>query len=286
MRVQRSGVGMMIATAMMVGWALVALVAVWRLGVFRGSSVVGPDRTTGANLLNLSGLGLIGFCVWAVAVGLAGGLAGKVAPGNTQVFVAAGALATALTAGLLLLLRQILTPPPPVNLPEVSAMRGLLIGVAGVAVVLPWVWLTLQATLWLRGIFGDHDQPEHDLLRMMSESGTVGMVVVTYLSAAVVTPIFEEVLFRGVMQTFWVGVFAQGLGVAGEGRNSAGSRWGAIVMTSALFALLHAGWSSPAIFVLSLGLGYVYERTGRLWPVIVMHALFNALSITLTLVGA
>lgn len=38
----------------------------------------------------------------------------------------------------------------------------------------------------------------------------------------------------------------------------------------------------PGLFVLSLGLGYLYERTGSLWPPIVAHALFNAMMVWVT----
>ena len=45
-----------------------------------------------------------------------------------------------------------------------------------------------------------------------------------------------------------------------------------------------ADWHAlPALFVLSLGLGWLYERTGSLWAVMLMHALFNASQITFTL---
>ena len=53
--------------------------------------------------------------------------------------------------------------------------------------------------------------------------------------------------------------------------------WGAILVTSAIFAMFHPMWMWPPIFVLSLGLGYVYERTGNLWAAITMHCLFNSL---------
>jgi membrane protease YdiL (CAAX protease family) len=53
--------------------------------------------------------------------------------------------------------------------------------------------------------------------------------------------------------------------------------WLAIVITSLAFALLHPAWSWPAIFVLAIGLGYLYERTGNLWAPITVHLLFNSL---------
>jgi membrane protease YdiL (CAAX protease family) len=37
-------------------------------------------------------------------------------------------------------------------------------------------------------------------------------------------------------------------------------------------------WTWPLIFVLSCFLGYAYERTGKLWTSITIHAAFNALS--------
>ena len=57
----------------------------------------------------------------------------------------------------------------------------------------------------------------------------------------------------------------------------------AIVITSVFFSLVHPIWTWPAIFVLSLFLGYAYERTGNLWTCIVMHALFNGFSTVLYL---
>jgi membrane protease YdiL (CAAX protease family) len=53
--------------------------------------------------------------------------------------------------------------------------------------------------------------------------------------------------------------------------------WLAILITSLAFALLHPAWSWPAIFVLAIGLGYLYERTGNLWAPITVHLLFNSL---------
>ncbi len=58
------------------------------------------------------------------------------------------------------------------------------------------------------------------------------------------------------------------------------SRTLANVVTSLIFASLHlAQWPAPIpLFVLSMGLGVLIQRTGSLWPSIVLHATFNALS--------
>jgi membrane protease YdiL (CAAX protease family) len=49
----------------------------------------------------------------------------------------------------------------------------------------------------------------------------------------------------------------------------------AIVGTSLVFTCVHPMWSWPPIFVLSVVLGFAYERTGNLWVPIAMHAVFN-----------
>ena len=53
-----------------------------------------------------------------------------------------------------------------------------------------------------------------------------------------------------------------------------------------IFAVIHPLWTAPIIFFLSLALGYVYERTGNLWAVILLHAIFNTVSTTLYLLYA
>lgn len=60
-----------------------------------------------------------------------------------------------------------------------------------------------------------------------------------------------------------------------------GTRWFPIVVASLLFALLHAAaWPAPVpLFFLSLGLGYLYQRTHRLAPSVVMHATVNGVSV-------
>jgi membrane protease YdiL (CAAX protease family) len=65
--------------------------------------------------------------------------------------------------------------------------------------------------------------------------------------------------------------------------DAAWQRWAAVVAASVVFALVHPLWSSPLIFILALGLGYAYERTGNLWVPITMHLLFNAIQTTIFL---
>jgi membrane protease YdiL (CAAX protease family) len=56
--------------------------------------------------------------------------------------------------------------------------------------------------------------------------------------------------------------------------------WWPIIVSSLFFAAVHIGHGPDPIplFVLALGLGYVYQRTHRLWPCIVIHMLLNGVS--------
>jgi len=92
------------------------------------------------------------------------------------------------------------------------------------------------------------------------------------LTAGVLAPLGEEVFFRGLLQSMF--------------RRYLRRPWLAIVITSILFSAVHVGAdikSLPALFALSLALGYNYERTGRLYSPIVIHMLFNLVMIAETL---
>jgi membrane protease YdiL (CAAX protease family) len=57
--------------------------------------------------------------------------------------------------------------------------------------------------------------------------------------------------------------------------------WVPILVSSLLFALAHFGIGPDPIplFLLALVLGYVYQRTHRIVPCMVTHALFNSLTL-------
>jgi membrane protease YdiL (CAAX protease family) len=61
----------------------------------------------------------------------------------------------------------------------------------------------------------------------------------------------------------------------------------AVLGTSVLFAMVHAGvWPSPvALLVLALGLGWLKERTGSLVGPMIVHSLFNGVNCGIILLG-
>jgi hypothetical protein len=98
------------------------------------------------------------------------------------------------------------------------------------------------------------------------------------LTAIVAAPVLEEIVFRGLLQTSLIS--------GGIVR----SRWMAIVIASVVFTFTHLSAADvptlPVLFVLSLGLGYLYERTGSLWADITAHVMFNGVQIAVALAFA
>lgn len=92
-----------------------------------------------------------------------------------------------------------------------------------------------------------------------------------------IIPIFEEFLFRGILQRWFISKVGQVYG---------------IILASLCFAALHYTTGQgvfnlellPPLFVLSCYLGYLYERQRSLWAPIGLHATFNAVSCLLALI--
>jgi membrane protease YdiL (CAAX protease family) len=115
---------------------------------------------------------------------------------------------------------------------------------------------------------GAEAQPQ-PLLRFLSEHAGLHDRFLLILTAVVIAPISEELIFRGY--------------IFGVLRRYAG-RWWALVISASVFAAIHAHIPSLAgLFVLAVALTLVYEGTGSLWASILMHALFNSITVILTL---
>ena len=86
------------------------------------------------------------------------------------------------------------------------------------------------------------------------------------LSAVILAPIAEELLFRGAIQGYLL-------------RNFGNPVW-AISFSALLFGVVHGNLEQLFFAsVLGLALGWVYYRTGSLVPSILMHFVNNALSV-------
>ena len=152
--------------------------------------------------------------------------------------------------------------------------RAALIGVAALLLFWPVVnCVAFAAGFVIEVVTGKApDSIGHALLAQLVESPVDVWLYLTIALAVVGAPVYEEVLYRGIVQQALVGAGMR--------------RWPAILATSVLFTLVHLGAVTSvdgllALFVLSIGFGWVYEKTGRLSASITMHAAFNVANLLL-----
>lgn len=155
----------------------------------------------------------------------------------------------------------------------------------------------------------------HDLIKMLTEGEpNVTLLVVATVLAVIVAPLCEELTFRLLLQGWLEKWEDQLLGwrppslrvmsaIEGpepevsieppleqhpptdppeHGLGGLPYGWTPIVVSAAVFGLAHLGYGPEPvpIFVLGLFLGYVYQRTHRIAPSIVCHALFNLFTVS------
>ncbi len=166
---------------------------------------------------------------------------------------------------------------------------------ANLLTVWPLIIAAITVTMFFgRRIWGQEYQiQQHQELEMITEYSQLPLRIVIVIVAVIVAPLLEELLFRGLIQTMLRSVLEDSirrpvLDVPPSDRRlparATGPAWLAISMGSGLFAMMHANaghW--PALFVLSVGLGYAYEKSGSLLRPIFIHSFFNAVMIAATL---
>jgi membrane protease YdiL (CAAX protease family) len=192
---------------------------------------------------------------------------------------------------------------------------GIKSGLVGSVIAVPLVFLAAQVTEFVWQAIHYSHPAEHDLLRVLGESHSRWVAAALIASAILIAPLFEEALFRAHLQTLltyaWGRLHPTGAAAVADGSEmmqrgfdvvqpgplmepppatapaprqpAIWARWISVLLTSTFFSLVHPAWSIPPIFVLSVCLGYAYERTGNVWTNITMHAVFNSVSTALFL---
>lgn len=149
---------------------------------------------------------------------------------------------------------------------EVHPWRDFWTGLAGYAAVVPFFFLILMGAALVAYLFS-YQPPPHPLVEIFLEEEEGAPILVAYsiFLACVAGPFLEEIFFRG----FCYPAFKK--------------RWGrgwALFWSSAFFASTHQNlFAFFPIFVLGLGLGYLYEKRGTLVPSIVLHIVHNTIFI-------
>ncbi|MDP6446372.1 MAG: CPBP family intramembrane metalloprotease, partial [Pirellulaceae bacterium] len=131
-------------------------------------------------------------------------------------------------------------------------------------------------------------QTKHPLIEIAREGRDPWFLLAAGSAAVIIAPVTEEWVFRVVLQGWLQKLFAnlpspreevEWAAVDKPQLESGPDRTGfaAIVVSSVLFSAIHLnhGGDFVALFVLALGLGYLYYRTNRILPSIVVHMLLN-----------
>ena len=138
------------------------------------------------------------------------------------------------------------------------------------------IWPLLTGSLLLtvyagKLIYGpEFEMSKHEQLQVLTQYPQLSVKIATIATAAIIAPLFEEILFRGMFQSII--------------RSFVIKPWLAIILTSIFFASIHANVAHwPTLFILSVSLGYAYEKSGSILRPIFMHFIFNAASLAATL---
>lgn len=150
-------------------------------------------------------------------------------------------------------------------------------GVAGWCVSYPCVILiTLLASTVSLWLWGEGRVEQVAVKQLELTIGNTPLLIAMIVAVIFLVPVVEELLFRGFLQNFI--------------KRYVNRLW-AIVITAALFALMHFAISQGigniqlivSLFALSLFLGFIYERERTIWAPITLHMSFNAFSVLMIL---
>ncbi len=146
--------------------------------------------------------------------------------------------------------------------------EGLFKSISGWLMIMPLVLLIG----WLMNeIIGDQGG-SNPLLELVLGSDEFFPLFLLLITTVVLAPVFEELVFRGILLPVLVSKVGKASGV---------------LLSALIFALAHLSVGElPPLFVLGIGLGLMRLSSGRLFPCALMHSLWNGVTfISLLLVA-
>jgi uncharacterized protein len=151
------------------------------------------------------------------------------------------------------------------GLQGVSLSTNFKAACVGLLAALPLVYFIHSLCLVLLGARAE-PQP---LIQFLAQNPSLEDRLLLIGTALVIAPVAEELIFRGYI----FGVLCRYTG-----------KWWGLLISALVFAAIHAHIPSLAgLFALAVTLTLVYEGTGSLWAAILMHSLFNAITVIFTL---
>ncbi len=131
---------------------------------------------------------------------------------------------------------------------------------SGWLMVLPLVLLTS----WLMTSFVGDQGGSNPLLDLVLRSQNPLALLLLIMTTVIFAPLFEELIFRGVLLPVLVRSIGRNVGV---------------IVSALVFALAHLSVGEfPPLVVLGLGLAFLRLSSGRLFPCVLMHSLWNGVT--------
>lgn len=175
-------------------------------------------------------------------------------------------LSLLIVIGLPWIVKKYRTSKQEIGLQTTATWTDILLAPAGFVVYI--VLSFLLTTLASQFPFYDIDQVQDTGFAQLTQGYEYLLAFVTLV---VIAPVAEEILFRGYL----LGKLRKHVPV-----------WAAILVTSALFGLVHFAWNVGVdVFALSIILCLLRIGTGRLWPAILLHMLKNGLAFYLLFIN-
>ncbi|RYI28432.1 CPBP family intramembrane metalloprotease [Bacillus infantis] len=113
---------------------------------------------------------------------------------------------------------------------------------------------------------------ENSKTEAMQQNVTFFTVLIAFISAAVISPIYEEIFYRGFLYR-WLRTRME--------------LKGALLLSSLIFTIIHIPTYNvmPVNFFSGILFALAYERTGSIWPPVLIHGLTNGFMVLLTSLG-
>jgi membrane protease YdiL (CAAX protease family) len=139
-------------------------------------------------------------------------------------------------------------------------------GLIGIVVYVVLAQLALNIIVWLVPTFNVTEAQDVGFTAVFGWERILAFVVLV-----VVGPIVEELLFRGFLY--------------GRLRELHAPVWLSVLLVSAVFGFVHGQWNLAVdVFILGVIASLLREKTGTVWPGVVIHMMKNAIAFYLVFV--